>query len=146
MTRARGVHGRDHDVPEAVGRRAVGGTALYLTGLALLSVGIGAILRSTAAAISTVLALLWVPLIVISLIGLDDGLKLAKFSPMLAELAIQATVERADSVPINPWAGLGAMFAYAAVALAASAVARDPSRRLDLGPASDGRAAAARVT
>ena len=100
--------------------RAIGGTALYLTGLALLSVGIGAILRSTAAAISTVLALLWVPLIVISLIGLDDGLKLAKFSPMLAGLAIQATVERADSVPINPWAGLGVMFAYAAVALAAA--------------------------
>ena len=51
--------------------RGVGGTAVYLAALALLGLGIGAILRHTAAAISAVLGLLWVPLIA----GLDaaDG-------------------------------------------------------------------------
>ena len=46
--------------------RGVAGTAVYYAALALFSLGIGAILRNTAAAISTVLALLWLPLILVS--------------------------------------------------------------------------------
>ena len=48
--------------------RGVAGTAVYLAALALLSLGIGTVLRHTAAAISAVLALLWVPLIVVSML------------------------------------------------------------------------------
>jgi ABC-2 type transport system permease protein len=39
-------------------------------------------------------------------------------SPMMAGLAVQATVPRADSVPIGPWAGLGVAAAWTGVALA----------------------------
>ena len=52
-------------VPGITVLRGVAGTAVYLAALALFSLGVGAILRHTAAAISTVLALLWVPLIVV---------------------------------------------------------------------------------
>ena len=63
-------------------------------------------------------ALLWVPLIVVSMLPMDVGLKVARFCPMLAGLAIQRTVERSDSVPISPGAGLALFCVYAAAALA----------------------------
>jgi ABC-2 type transport system permease protein len=97
--------------------RAVVGSGLYLGVVALLSLGIGAILRHTAAAITTVLGLLWFPLIPISLLPQDVGLEIAKFCPMTAGLAIQRTVEWVESVPISPWAGFGVLCAYAAAAL-----------------------------
>jgi ABC-2 family transporter protein len=100
--------------------RAVVGCALYLAALAVLSLGVGALLRSTAAALTAVFSLLWVPLIVVSLLGPDVGLKVAKFTPMLGGLAVLDTVERSDSVPIGPWAGLGVLCAYAAVAMIAA--------------------------
>jgi hypothetical protein len=43
-----------------------------------------------------------------------------RFTPMTAGLTIQRTVERADSIPIAPWAGLGVTWLYAAAALAAA--------------------------
>ena len=98
--------------------RGIAGTAVYLAALALFSLGVGAILRNTAAAISTVLALLWLPLILIILVPMDVGLKIARLCPMFAGLAIQRTVERADSIPIAPGAGLALFCGYAVVALA----------------------------
>ena len=98
--------------------RGIAGTAVYLAALALFSLGFGAILRNTAAAISTVLALLWLPLILINLVPMDVGLKIARLCPMFAGLAIQRTVERADSIPIAPGAGLALFCGYAVVALA----------------------------
>ena len=97
--------------------RAVVGSGLYLAVLALFSLGIAAILRHTAAAIATVLGLLWFPIIPISVLPPDVGLQVAKFCPMTAGLAIQRTVERADSVPIAPVAGFGVFCAYACAAL-----------------------------
>jgi ABC-2 type transport system permease protein len=97
--------------------RAVVGSGLYLAVLALFSLGIAAILRHTAASIATVLGLLWFPLIPISILPQDVGLQVAKFCPMTAGLAVQHTVERADSVPIAPWAGFGVFCGYASAAL-----------------------------
>ena len=98
--------------------RGIAGTAVYFTGLALFSLGLGAALRHTAAALSTVFAALWVPLIVINLVPMDLGLKIARLCPMFAGLAIQRTVEVADSIPIAPGAGLALFCGYAAAALA----------------------------
>ena len=104
-------------VPGATVLRGVAGSAVYFAALALFSLGVGAILRHTAAAISTVLALLWVPLIVVSMLPMDIGLKIARFCPMFAGLAIQNTVDRADNIPISPGAGLALFCFYAAAAL-----------------------------
>ena len=73
--------------------------------MALFSLGVTALLRHTAAAISTVFAVLWVPLIVISMLPMDVGLKLARFCPMLAGLSIQRSVQTVDAVPIAPGVG-----------------------------------------
>jgi ABC-2 type transport system permease protein len=101
--------------------RGVAGTGVYLAALALLGLGVGAILRRTAAALTTVFCLLWVPLIVVSILPMDLGLKIARFCPMLAGLAIQSTVTRPDDIPIAPGAGLAVICGYAAVALLAGA-------------------------
>lgn len=99
--------------------RAVIGTGAFLTLLALLSLGVGMLLRHTASAISVLIAVTFVPLI-----SAEPG------SPLLPEpvaiwvrrvvpvagMAIQQTRERADTA-IGPWAGLGVLFAYAVVAL-----------------------------
>jgi ABC-2 type transport system permease protein len=100
--------------------RPVAGTALYLTALGLLAFGLAVLLRHTAAAISTVLALLWVPILMPALLPEDVADQVLRLSPMTAGLAVQRTVERPDSVPIEPWVGLGVTWAYAFAALAAA--------------------------
>ena len=98
--------------------RAVAGTALYLTGLALLTFGIAAIVRRSAAAISLTLGLVFVPIIAVGFLPESAGELVQKLSPATAGLAVQQTVERSDAVPLDPWAGLGVLFAYALGALA----------------------------
>jgi ABC-2 type transport system permease protein len=102
--------------------RAIVGTALYLSAVALLSLGIATVLRHTAAAISTVIALLWVPLIVASFLSetAPNEVLLLRVTPMLPGISIQRTIERTDSLPIGPWAGLGVagLWALGAMALA----------------------------
>jgi ABC-2 type transport system permease protein len=100
--------------------RAVVGTVLYLGLVALLSLGVGTALRHTAAGITTMLAVLFVPLILTLVLPLPGSTREAiqKYSPMTAGLAVQATVDRADRVPIGPWAGLGVLAGYAATGTA----------------------------
>ena len=96
--------------------RAVVGTALYLTALALLALAIAAIVRHTATAISLVLGLVFVPIIVAGVLPEDAGDLVQKLTPT-AGLAVQQTVERPDNIPTGPWAGLGVAFAYALASL-----------------------------
>jgi ABC-2 type transport system permease protein len=96
--------------------RAVVGTALYLTALALLALGIAAIVRGTAAAISLVLGVVFVPLIAAGLLPERTGDLVLQATP-IAGLASQQTVDRPDAIPMGPWAGLAVAFAYALGAL-----------------------------
>lgn len=100
--------------------RAVVGSGLYLAGLALLAVGVAAIVRHTAAAITVVLALMFVPPVALGLLPDSISEPLQKVSPM-AGLAVQETVDRPDSIPIGPWAGLAVLGAYALGALVLAA-------------------------
>ncbi len=97
--------------------RAVAGSALYLALIALLSVGVAALVRDSAAAIGTVFALLFLFPIVTSAVG-DEHLHrhLEQISPMGAGLAIQATIN-VHGLVISPWAGLGVLALWAIGAL-----------------------------
>jgi ABC-2 type transport system permease protein len=97
-------------------QRAVLGTALFLGALALLSLGVGAVVRHSVTAVSVLLGLLFVPLVVAPLLP-EDARELVQQSTPGAGLAVQQTVERADNLPIDPWAGVGVTFAWAAGAL-----------------------------
>jgi ABC-2 type transport system permease protein len=102
--------------------RAVAGTALYLTLVGLLSLGIATAVREPAAAIGIVLALLYVVPIIAAVVGSPIARRhLEQFAPMTAGLAIQDTTNLAGA-PIGPWAGLGVMAGWAAAGLLAGAL------------------------
>jgi ABC-type transport system involved in multi-copper enzyme maturation permease subunit len=100
--------------------RAVVGTAIYLTLLAVFALGVGAVLRHTAGAITAVLALLLGPVIAISFLPESVADIVERSALLAAGLSIQQTVESPDNLPLGPWEGLGVVAAYAAVALLAA--------------------------
>jgi ABC-2 type transport system permease protein len=102
--------------------RAAIGSMLYLTLIALLSLGIATMVRNSAAAIGTVLALLYVfPILALAVADAGWQRHLKQVAPMTAGLTVQAT-RGLDELPIGPWRGLGVVALWAAGALAAAAV------------------------
>jgi ABC-2 type transport system permease protein len=100
--------------------RPLVGTSLYLTAVALIGIGLAVVMRHTAAAITTLLGLLWLPILAPELLPDGAADRVLQASPMTAGLAVQRTVARPDSVPIDPWVGLGVTWLYATVALGAA--------------------------
>ena len=97
--------------------RAAAGSVLYLTLIALLSLGVATIIRDPGAAIGAVLGLLYLaPILGAVLHGTHWHSDIERYAPMTAGLAIQATTSL-RSLPISPWAGLGVLAAWAAGAL-----------------------------
>jgi hypothetical protein len=95
--------------------RAVVGTALFLVLVALLSLAVGAVLRSTALAIVIVVAVV----VVLPIVALTTSVAASNWVNRVtpnAGLAIQQTIDLPDVV-IGPWAGLGVLAGYAAAGL-----------------------------
>ena len=103
--------------------RAVAGSDLYLALIALLSLGIAAIVRDSAASIGAVLGLLYLaPIIAHALLASPHWYnRIQRYAPMPAGLAIQSTAGLAH-LPIGPWAGLGVLAGWAAAALLAASI------------------------
>jgi len=93
--------------------RAAFGSVLYLGLVALLSLGVGTVLRDTAVSTGAALALLYLPLLLAHLVSGPWRRHIQQIAPMTAGLAIQAT-RNIRSLPISPWAGLGVLAAWAA--------------------------------
>ncbi|GAB3981840.1 ABC transporter permease subunit [Actinoallomurus acanthiterrae] len=97
--------------------RAAVGSVLYLALIALLSLGIAAAVRDSAAAIGAVLGLLYLFPAIIRLTPDPDWQRhLWQISPVNAGLAIQATTDLRD-LPLGPWRGLGVLAAWTTAAL-----------------------------
>jgi ABC-2 type transport system permease protein len=97
--------------------RAAAGTALYLALIALLTLGVAAVIRDTAVSIASVLGMLFALPIVAQFVSDPQwSMWLSRLSPMTAGLSVQAT-RGLRTLPIGPWAGLGVLAAYAGVAL-----------------------------
>ncbi|TDD61445.1 ABC transporter permease subunit [Actinomadura rubrisoli] len=99
--------------------RAAIGTALLLAVIAVFSLAMATIMRRSAPAITVVLLLLLVPQIVATGLPVAAARWVERLTPA-AGFAIQHTVHRYDTA-IGPWAGLGVLCAYTAVAVAAAA-------------------------
>ena len=95
--------------------RAVAGSGLYLALIGLLSLGVGAILRHTAAAITTVLALMFLPLIFAGLLPESAQDTVQRIAPMTAGICIQTTA--GHGAPLSPGAGIAVLAAWAAAAM-----------------------------
>jgi len=97
--------------------RAAAGSVLYLTLIALLSLGIATAIRDSAVSIGVVLGLLYLFPIIAQAVGDADWKRhLDQISPMTAGMYIQATTDL-RSLPLTPWQGLGVLAAWAAGAL-----------------------------
>jgi len=125
LQRAAGRGADDHvwSLSDASTVRAAAGSVLYLALIALFSLGIATILRSSAAAIGTVLGLLFVsPILAAVVTDPEWQRRLKQIAPSNAGLAIQATTNL-DQLPISPWAGLGVLALWAAGALVVAGIA-----------------------
>jgi hypothetical protein len=96
--------------------RAIFGSGLYLVLIALFGVGLGFILRSTAAAISTLMGLVLVLPLIVSALPSPYNTDIGKFLPMLAGDQIIVTPYR-DPDFLTPWIGLGVLALWALAAL-----------------------------
>ncbi|MEU3612423.1 ABC transporter permease [Streptomyces sp. NPDC006872] len=103
--------------------RAAVGSMVYLGLIALLALGVAALVRDTAGAITTVLALLYAFPVLVEVVSSGKWReRLQEWGPVSAGMAVQAT-RNLDRLPIGPWPGLGVLAAYAAAALLAGGLA-----------------------
>lgn len=100
--------------------RAVLGSALYLAAVGLLGLGLGALLRNTAGAISALFGLLFALQIVVGFLPSDWSDHVYKYLPTPAGAAV-TTVRTDPTSQLPPWAGLGVFCLYVVVALALAA-------------------------
>lgn len=103
-------------IGSAATMRAAGGTVIYLVLMALLSLGIGTVIRETAVSLGAVVALLYVPPLLAHIVGGMLGQHIKEISPASAGLAIQSTTNL-HSLPIQPWPGMGVLTAWAIASL-----------------------------
>jgi len=100
--------------------RAVAGAGLYLAVLALLGLGLGAILRSSAGAMTALFGLLFVPTLILALLPASWQATVGPYLPMNAAEAVYSVGAGTGHLKhLAPWAGLGVLCAYATAALLA---------------------------
>ncbi len=100
--------------------RVVVGTALYLTAVGALGLGLGALLRNTATAISAFVAVLFVLPGVMALLPGDLGASIGPYLPLNAGSAV-ATAQIGGRDLLAPWTGFGVLCAYVAVVVGLAA-------------------------
>ena len=113
--------------------RAVAGGGLYLTVLGLFAMGLAAIIRHTAAALTTFVGVLLILPLVVAAFPASIGHPIGKYLPLVIGNTMTATTPRgahADFLPgFAPWTGFALLCAYAAGALVIGGIAmvrRDP--------------------
>jgi ABC-2 type transport system permease protein len=114
-----GSHGISLGHPEAV--RAVLGSALYLTVVAVLGLGLGFLIRSTAGGIAALFGLLLVLPVIVAAGPGGWADTFGRFLPSTAGRAI--FIMNAGRAMLSPWLGFGIFLCYAVIVLAAAAVA-----------------------
>jgi ABC-2 type transport system permease protein len=103
--------------------RAAVGAVLYLTLVALLSLGLAAAVRDSAAAIGLVLGVLYLFAIAADLVSNPTLARhLDQIGPMPAGLDVLATIGE-QNLPLTPWEGLGVTALWAVGALLLGALA-----------------------
>ena len=109
--------------------RTVVGTGLYLAILGLLALGLGALIRKTAGAISAIVGILFVLPVLSSLLP-PSMEAIQKYLPSNAAHAILSGGVGTGDDALSAWLGLGLFFLYAAAVLAVAAYDPRPPRRL----------------
>lgn len=98
--------------------RIVSGTGLYLGTIAVLALGIGAIVRNLVGSILTALGFLWVAPFGAAMIPVPEVQELASYLPTSAGVLLITPDNPA--VELTPWGGYAVLLAWTAAALAAA--------------------------
>ncbi|GGQ50750.1 ABC transporter permease subunit [Couchioplanes azureus] len=99
--------------------RAVLGSALFLTAVGLLGLGLGALLRNTAAAMSALFGLLFAPQLVLGLVPESMSDAVYRYLPTPAGAAVSNVYRDPDT--LAPWVGFGLFCLYTAIVLGLAA-------------------------
>ena len=99
--------------------RAVLGSALLLTAVGLLGLGLGAVARSTAAAVAGLFGLLFGPQLLTGLLPAAWSDRLYPYLPVPAGAAVANA--RPDPTALGPWSGFALFCLYTTVVLALAA-------------------------
>jgi ABC-type transport system involved in multi-copper enzyme maturation permease subunit len=102
--------------------RAIIGTALYVTLCGLFAFATGAILRHTAATITTIIGLLFVIPILVHLLPHSWYIDVERWLPDAAGRAISATVPGQDPHLFSPWSQFAVFAVYTVILLVVGAV------------------------
>jgi ABC-2 type transport system permease protein len=98
--------------------RAVFGAGLFLAGMGAFGLALGALLRNTAAAITTLTLLLFVVPAIVDVIPSADSI--GPYLPGVAGLSIVSVTP--EALEVGPWAGFGVLCAYVVVTMGAAAI------------------------
>jgi len=99
--------------------RAILGSALFLTVVGLLGLGLGGVLRNTAGGIAALFGLLFAPQIIVGFLPESVSDQVYKYVPAAAGQAIMFV--KPDVASLSPWTGFGMFCLYTAVVLALAA-------------------------
>ena len=110
------AEGLDASIGDPGVLRAVVGGALYLMGIGLLGVGVGAIVRRTAGAVAALVAVLFIVPLAAGFLPSSFQEGIGRYLPAQAGMAVFNVVP--DPRALSPWTGFGVLLAYGAVALA----------------------------
>lgn len=100
--------------------RAVIGAGLYLTAIALLTTGLGFLVRATAAAMAIIVGLLFIFPIIFGAIPVSWLKQVNKWWPTQAGQQVYSQIGPHASDVLGPWAGFGILCAFVAIVLAAA--------------------------
>jgi ABC-2 type transport system permease protein len=112
--------GTDLGAEPALTIRLVAGSGLHLGTVAVLALGIGAIVRDLAGSILSVVGFLWVVPFVATMIPVPEVRELAVYLPTSAGLLLLAPDGAATE--LTPWGGYAVLLAWTALALAGAVI------------------------
>jgi ABC-2 type transport system permease protein len=99
--------------------RAVLGSALYLSAVGLLGLGLGALLRSTAGAVAGLFGVLFAPQLLTGLLPGAWSDHIYPYLPVPAGVAVTAV--QPDPASLGPWSGFALFCLYVGIVLAVAA-------------------------
>ena len=115
-------HGQEVTLAAPHALRVVIGTALFLTVMGILAIGLGALARSTAGGIAAFVGLLFVLPGVTALLPSSIGDSIGPYLPLNAAFTV-ATSTPEGAHDLAPWTGFAVFCGYTALCVAAAAVA-----------------------
>ncbi|MEN3279310.1 MAG: type transport system permease protein [Solirubrobacteraceae bacterium] len=114
-------HHVQHSLGDPHALRAVVGTALFLTVLGALGVGLGALVRNTAGGIASFVGLLFVLPGITALLPASTGDAISPYLPLNAGTTVASSTFD-NSHHLSTWTGFAVFCGYTAVIIAAAAV------------------------